>query len=148
MSRRNDIKKLIETHSRNLQKLKEKEASFGGLHTPPHILTAIDDTVTEIEGLQSELRELEKTSDLPLQDASPTSAHIQKKRSGLFWIATHAIVLIFGIVIGILVMVLIPTRIQTPASISTPISTPISTSIPQRLSPITINIKHNRDYID
>lgn len=59
MSRRDDIKKLIVTCERRLQKLKEQQASFGPLLTPSHILTEIEDTEAEIQKLQMELEVLE-----------------------------------------------------------------------------------------
>ncbi len=57
MSRKDDLKKLIANYKRRLQKLKEQQASFG-LHTPPHILTEIEDTEETIEQLQIELKTL------------------------------------------------------------------------------------------
>jgi len=53
LSQKDQIKKLITQKKRRLQKLKEKEASFG-LDTDPHILTEIEDLEVEIEKLQAE----------------------------------------------------------------------------------------------
>ncbi len=65
MTKQDDIKKLIRKHHRRLQLLKEKQASFGSLHTPVHILTDIEDTEAGLEQLQIELKETENdTSDL------------------------------------------------------------------------------------
>ena len=49
-----DLKKLIVTHQRRLQKLQEQQAEMG-LYTPAHIETEIEDTKAEIERLQAEL---------------------------------------------------------------------------------------------
>lgn len=62
MSRKDNIKKLIIKSSRYLQKLKEKEASFG-LDTPVHVLTEIEDTEAELEKLQTELATLKDSGD-------------------------------------------------------------------------------------
>lgn len=56
MPRKNDIKKLIIEHNRQLQKLKEREAQLG-LHTPTYVLTEIEDREKEIEKLQIELED-------------------------------------------------------------------------------------------
>lgn len=58
MSRKDDIKKLIVSQKRRLQKRKEQQASFG-LDVPPHILTEIEDIEAEIKKLQTELEALE-----------------------------------------------------------------------------------------
>jgi len=55
MSREDDIRQLIYTYQRRLQKLREQLASFGPLHTPPHILTDIEDTEAAIKKLETEL---------------------------------------------------------------------------------------------
>lgn len=54
MSRKDDIKKLMVNHERRLQRLKEQQASLG-VHTPPHILNEIEDIITAIEELQTDL---------------------------------------------------------------------------------------------
>jgi hypothetical protein len=59
MSRIEEIKELIARHKRRLQKLKEKQASYG-LDTPVHILTEIEDVELELEQLQTELETLTK----------------------------------------------------------------------------------------
>ena len=59
MSRKDDIKKLITNHKRRLQKLKEQQASFGPLYTPPHILTDIEDTEAIVKKLETELKALQ-----------------------------------------------------------------------------------------
>jgi hypothetical protein len=61
MSRKDDIKKLILKHKRRLQKLKEKQTTFG-LDTPPHISIEIEDIEVEIENLQTELEVLKNSS--------------------------------------------------------------------------------------
>jgi hypothetical protein len=63
MSQENDLRNLIVIRQRRLQKLKEKEASFG-LNTPVDILTEIEDIETEIENLQGELQRAEKVTDI------------------------------------------------------------------------------------
>ncbi len=45
-----DSQKLIINHNRRLQKLKEKQAILG-YHTPPEILTEIEDIESELGGL-------------------------------------------------------------------------------------------------
>jgi hypothetical protein len=55
MPQHDDLKKLIAGHSRRLQKLKEQEAKFGPLYTPPHILTEIEDTEAKLGKLRAEL---------------------------------------------------------------------------------------------
>jgi len=51
----------IFNHDRRLQKLKEQHASLG-LHTPPHILTEIEDIEVAIKELQIELKAVENSS--------------------------------------------------------------------------------------
>lgn len=63
---KNDIKNLIVTHSRRLQKLKQQQASFG-LDTPPHILIEIEDLERKIDELQIELKQLENVGEPHLQ---------------------------------------------------------------------------------
>ena len=60
MSRQKDLRERIVKNQRRLQKLKEKEASYG-LETPVHILTEIEDIETELERLRAELEEIETT---------------------------------------------------------------------------------------
>lgn len=57
MLRTDAVKRLIAEHNRHLQKLKEQQAKLG-LHTPPHILTEIEDIEGKIERLQIELEDL------------------------------------------------------------------------------------------
>ncbi|MCL4299511.1 MAG: hypothetical protein KJ077_27495 [Anaerolineae bacterium] len=61
MTNKDDIRKLIREHNRRLQILREQNARFGA-HTPPHILTEIEDIQAELERLRLELADL-KTSD-------------------------------------------------------------------------------------
>jgi hypothetical protein len=63
---RDDIKKLISNNSRRLQKLKEQQASMG-IHTPPHVLTEIEDAEAEIEKLQTELKEMESRDQVNIE---------------------------------------------------------------------------------
>ncbi len=58
MSHKDDLKKLLVTSQRRLQKLKEQKA-LKGSDTPPHILIEIEDTEEEINRLQTELQKLE-----------------------------------------------------------------------------------------
>ncbi|MCB9098603.1 MAG: hypothetical protein H6632_03600 [Anaerolineales bacterium] len=53
-----DLKNLINNHSRALQKLKEQQAVFG-VYTPPHILMGIEDNEAKIEELQTQLKDIE-----------------------------------------------------------------------------------------
>jgi hypothetical protein len=50
---------LLNNHNRRLLKLKEKEAKLG-LHTPPYILTEIEDIEAEMNNIKSQI----KTSNL------------------------------------------------------------------------------------
>lgn len=76
MSQRKDIETLLQKYERQLQKLKEKLATYG-LETPPHILIQIEDTEAEIESLQAKLEQLggpgpEKSRPIaPLPSPSP-----------------------------------------------------------------------------
>ena len=54
MTREADIKKLIKTHKRHLQKLKEKQVLLGP-YAPTHILIEIEDREEGIETLEAEL---------------------------------------------------------------------------------------------
>jgi RIO-like serine/threonine protein kinase len=54
MSRQDDVKKLINTHSRRLQRLKEQQA-LAGISVDPKISLEIEDIESEIEKLQAEL---------------------------------------------------------------------------------------------
>lgn len=108
MSRADDLRKLIATHTRKLQKLNEQKASLGGLHVAPHILTEIEDTEAEIEHLQAELAKLENAWELPIPKVAPASPTRTKKT--LLWIATHTPTLVLGIVIGVVLMLLIPAQ--------------------------------------
>ena len=58
MSRQADIKKLIITYNRRLQKLKEQQA-LEGRSTDPKVLIEIENIEAEIERLQMELMRLE-----------------------------------------------------------------------------------------
>ena len=57
MSHKDDIENLLVEHRRHLQKLREQQAKLG-LHTPPHILTEIEDAEATIEKLQTEWNEI------------------------------------------------------------------------------------------
>lgn len=58
MTHKDEIKKLTLKYERNLQKLREQQASFG-LNTPVHILLAIEDIEVEIQKLKANLEILE-----------------------------------------------------------------------------------------
>jgi len=89
MSRKNDIKRLIAKHNRHLQKLKEREASFGSLHIPVHILTEIEDIEAEIEKLQTELELLDKKN---VEPKSPDD--VTKDGLSWLWIASGSAILV------------------------------------------------------
>jgi len=79
MSRKEDIEKLIAQHQRRLQKLKEKQASYG-IDTPVYILTEIEDTEAKIIQFQEDLKEVDRQTDnvkSEIQRSLPT-----KTRSG------------------------------------------------------------------
>jgi WD40 repeat protein len=71
MSRHDEIDKLIELHQRRLHKLREQRAALG-LHTPPHILTEIEDVEAEVAQLHAELNEL--TSGAPAAPRNDSAA--------------------------------------------------------------------------
>jgi DNA repair exonuclease SbcCD ATPase subunit len=73
MSRQDNLKNLIAAHQRQLQKLKEQQAAMG-LHTPPYILTEIEDRTAELEQLQQELQELQQQAAAPAQPTTPPAA--------------------------------------------------------------------------
>jgi hypothetical protein len=54
MARRDDLQKLIQTHQRRLQKLKEQQA-VQGINVEPHIVIEIEDIEAELDKLQVEL---------------------------------------------------------------------------------------------
>ncbi len=58
MSRADDLKKLITSKNRRLQKLKEQEAVYG-ISSDPHITIEIENIEAELEELQTELTTLE-----------------------------------------------------------------------------------------
>lgn len=80
MKRKDEIRKLIETNSRRLQKLKEKQA-FLGVSTPPEFLMEIEDIEAGIEKLQTEL-DVEAKSSLQIDTAKSgsISEHFQKRK--------------------------------------------------------------------
>lgn len=107
MSHEKDIKRLIEKHTRRLQKLKEQQAVFG-LHTPPYVLTEIEDAEVEIEQLRTELNEVVSTG----------KETVQTQRNFLWlWISSALLV----IVISLLGMSSILTTLsnETPKIITT-----------------------------
>ena len=67
MTRQDDIRNLLRTNHRRLQLLKEQQAGFGPLHTPPHIVIEIENTETELHKLQAELEEIENDPDTQKQ---------------------------------------------------------------------------------
>jgi hypothetical protein len=72
VSRKNDLEKQINEHTRRLQKFKEQQARKG-IDTEPHILIEIEDIEAAVEKLQAELAELKRT---PVQIKKPA----QRKR--------------------------------------------------------------------
>lgn len=62
---KNNLKKLIAKYERQVQKLKEKQASFG-LHAPTYISIEIEDLETEIRKLQLELAQL---NEIPVDES-------------------------------------------------------------------------------
>lgn len=69
MSRKNDIENLITKNTRRLQKLREKQASYG-LDTPVHILIEIEEVEAKLEKLKSQLDAV-KDTDVASSDKSP-----------------------------------------------------------------------------
>ncbi len=64
MSHQADIRKLIHTYSRRLQKFKEQQALHGS-RVDPGILIEIEDIKEKIELLQTELEVLESVEESP-----------------------------------------------------------------------------------
>jgi hypothetical protein len=79
MPTQEEIKRLIYTNSRRLQKLKEKKAARG-IDVDPSVPIEIEDLQADIEHLQKELHELERAEDSP----SKLSLLLEKVES--FWI--------------------------------------------------------------
>ncbi|MBN1995201.1 MAG: SUMF1/EgtB/PvdO family nonheme iron enzyme [Anaerolineae bacterium] len=73
MSRQDDLQRLIANYQRRLQKLKEQRAAMG-IHTPPYILTEIEDTEAELAKLQAELVRLSGPRLAAEKIAEPVSA--------------------------------------------------------------------------
>jgi len=61
MSRMNEIKNLIDSKSRHLQKLKEQQATMGIL-TPPYISIEMEDIESDISKLKIELEDFQEGS--------------------------------------------------------------------------------------
>ncbi len=78
MSRADNLKKLITSKNRRLQKLKEQEAVYG-ISSDPHILIEIEDIETELEKLQTELTMLEAGA---TYRPSPDAASSAKSTAG------------------------------------------------------------------
>jgi hypothetical protein len=71
MSQQVEIQQLILKHQRRLQKLKEKEATFG-VSTPPEILIEIENIESKIKNLQEELKALvQETPNSVSSDTNP-----------------------------------------------------------------------------
>ncbi|HEX9923371.1 MAG TPA: hypothetical protein VGD99_11980 [Anaerolineae bacterium] len=90
MSEADDVKTLIRTKSRHLQKLKEREALLG-ISTDPAMLIQIEDLETELDRLQAKLAALETGAPIPPADGvSPSSFRqikiksLQQRREDLF----------------------------------------------------------------
>lgn len=78
MSRKDHLRKLIESHTRRLEILEERRAQYG-LDTPPAVLTEIEDIRTALAELQAELATLaEETTSAP-PTAVDTSRGIHSK---------------------------------------------------------------------
>lgn len=103
MSRQNDIKRLITEHNRQLQRLKEKQAQYGPLQTPVHILTEIEDIEREIEKLQQKLKILEKDNENLVK--KHVIAEPELKR-----IFSWRTVFLGGLLIGIVLFAVSPTE--------------------------------------
>ena len=80
MSRQDDIKKLITTYNRRLQKLKEQQAMHG-LDTPPATLLEIEDIEEKLTELESHLSALERSPEPDV--ALPSSVDIERELARL-----------------------------------------------------------------
>jgi AAA+ ATPase superfamily predicted ATPase len=81
MSRQDDLRRLIASHSRRLQKLREQEARFG-INAPPELLIEIDDIENEIGNLEAEIRIISKTPDdvsLTIDNSQETTPTARKE---------------------------------------------------------------------
>jgi len=122
MSRQDDIKQLIVTHNRHLQKLKEQKALFGA-ETSPKTLLEIENVEAEIEQLQAELKEqegiVEMASETNLSDTKPRPQKTEPVKSTIWGLPQIWWVPIVGALIG-LIGVIIPLVINNEASTSQP----------------------------
>jgi hypothetical protein len=107
MSRQDDLKKLITTRQRYLQKLKEKRA-LKGANAEPDLLIELEDVEHELEALQAELAALksEPESNLPPRsvDFSPKSSSDPNRRLRLIFgaVVTLGVLFIVGLSAGII----------------------------------------------
>jgi len=75
MSEADDVKTLIQLKSRQLQKLKEREALLG-ISTDPGILIQIEDLEMELEELQAKLAALEAGASVRASSTVPSSSSV------------------------------------------------------------------------
>jgi hypothetical protein len=75
MSRQTEIQELITNYHRRLQKLKEKEATFG-INTPPEVLIEIEDIEAKVEQLKKDLKVLELKLPLDISGGIPEKVQI------------------------------------------------------------------------
>jgi hypothetical protein len=73
MARREEIKKLVISHQRHLQKLQE-QAAILGINTPPGVLIQIEDLEAKIAELRTELDNLDAANDEATWESLPTDA--------------------------------------------------------------------------
>ncbi len=102
MSRQSDIQKLINEHSRRLQKLKEQQAQYGN-SADPSIAIEIEDVEKEVERLQNELAHLnsypsstsfivEQVEQTDIETGKPSSLSVIFGRFGKIIVAVATIV--------------------------------------------------------
>ena len=103
MARQNELKKLIKEQRRQLQKLKEQQAKFG-LHTPPYVLTEIEDREEEIEKLKTQLSSIENSNSSVAEKKSGKSEKTQTRILLLF----YAGILLFIVILASTVYILKP----------------------------------------
>ncbi len=131
MTRKDDIRILVEKHNRHLQKLKEQQSSFG-LHTPPHILIEIEDLEAKLEKLQTELADGEDLEAETLQSpdvGGDTAATNLKKSLELvrrFVLSKNVLVTTAVFVIGSIILAFI---FQTGTLWSTPTPIPDNSAL-------------------
>jgi len=134
MSRQDDLRELIKTKTRHLQKLKKQEA-VQGIATPSGILIQIEDLEKEIERLQAELSELQNASnsDIRVAEKDTISTPAQSQRGETNWGRIAAIAGVVAAIIAIIALIISPDFRGLFTAAATPQPTPDSFSYQVRV---------------